>query len=144
MQYSAIYDIMSYMAVFVSHGEEETLAFAQEYAKTLRPGDVVCLQGDMGAGKTVFAKGVARGLGILDEVTSPTYAYVNSYSDRLFHFDCYRVASEAFAESLGFAEYFDMGGICLVEWSENIKGLLPPSVKRVSIKGSGNTREIEY
>ena len=77
-------------------------------------------------------------------MTSPTYAYVNSYQNRLFHFDCYRVESEAFAESLGFAEYFDMGGICLVEWSENIKGLLPKNVKRVIIKGSGSEREIEY
>ena len=132
------------MAVFLSHGEEETLSFAQEYAKTLQSGDVVCLEGEMGAGKTVFAKGVARGLGILDEVTSPTYAYVNSYQNKLFHFDCYRVTSEAFAESLGFSEYFDMGGICLVEWSENIKGLLPENVKRVSITGSGNNREIHY
>ena len=132
------------MAVFISRSEADTLSFAKEYAKTLQAGDVVCLEGDMGAGKTVFAKGVAQGLGIFEEVTSPTYAYVNSYANKLFHFDCYRVESEAFAESLGFSEYFDMGGICLVEWSENIKGLLPQSVKRVTIKGSGNTREIEY
>ena len=132
------------MAVFVSHGEEDTLAFAAEYAKSLQPGDVVCLEGEMGAGKTVFAKGVARGLGISEEVTSPTYAYVNSYQNKLFHFDCYRVESEAFALALGFSEYFDMGGICLVEWSENIKGLLPSTVKRVRISGSGSTREIEY
>ena len=132
------------MAVFVSHSEEDTLSFAQEYAKSLQPGDVVCLQGEMGAGKTVFAKGVARGLGITEEVTSPTYAYVNSYQNKLFHFDCYRVNSEAFAESLGFAEYFNLGGICLVEWSENIKGLLPQNVKRVVITGSGSNREIQY
>ena len=132
------------MAVFVSHSEEDTLSFAQEYAKTLQSGDVVCLEGEMGAGKTVFAKGVARGLGIFEEVTSPTYAYVNSYQNKLFHFDCYRVESEAFALALGFSEYFDMGGICLVEWSENIKGLLPSTVKRVRISGSGSTREIEY
>lgn len=132
------------MAVFVSHGENETLAFAEEYAKTLQAGDVVCLDGDMGAGKTVFAKGVARGLGIQEEVASPTYAYVNSYQNKLFHFDCYRVESEEFAEALGFSEYFDMGGICLVEWSENIKGLLPKGVKRVAITGKGSEREIEY
>ena len=120
------------------------MSFAKEYAKSLAPGDVVCLEGQMGAGKTVFAKGVARGLGILEEVTSPTYAYVNSYSNKLFHFDCYRVESEAFAEALGFSEYFEMGGICLVEWSENIKGLLPSTIKRIKITGSGSTREIEY
>lgn len=132
------------MAVFVSNREEETLAFAEEYAKSLKAGDVVCLEGEMGAGKTVFAKGVARGLGIADEVTSPTYAYVNSYQDKLYHFDCYRVESEEFAEALGFSEYFDLGGICLVEWSENVKGLLPKNCKRVRITGSGNKREIIY
>lgn len=132
------------MAVFVSHDEKETLAFAKEYAKTLRLGDVVCLDGNLGAGKTVFAKGVAKGLGIDEEVTSPTYAYVNAYGNKLYHFDCYRVESEAFAEALGFSEYFDMNGICLVEWSENIKGLLPKTVKRVRITGSGRIREIEY
>lgn len=132
------------MAVFVSESEKATLAFAEEYAKTLKAGDVVLLKGDMGAGKTVFAKGVARGLGILEEVTSPTYAYVNAYGNKLFHFDCYRVESEAFAEALGFSEYFDMGGICLVEWSENIKGLLPKNPKTVKIMGSGSKREIEY
>ena len=132
------------MAVFVSHGEKDTLAFAEQYAKTLCAGDVVCLEGDMGAGKTVFAKGVAKGLGIQEEVTSPTYAYVNAYGNKLFHFDCYRVENEAFAEALGFSEYFDMNGICLVEWSENIKGLLPKTVKRVKITGSGQIREIEY
>ncbi len=132
------------MAVFVSQSEKETIAFAEEYAKTLRAGDVVCLEGEMGAGKTAFAKGVARGLGILEEVTSPTYAYVNSYQNKLFHFDCYRVESEEFAEALGFSEYFELGGICLVEWSENIKGLLPKNVKRVSIKASGDRREIVF
>ena len=132
------------MAVFISHSEEDTLAFAKEYAKSLKAGDVVCLDGEMGAGKTVFAKGVALGLGILDEVTSPTYAYVNSYQNKLFHFDCYRVESEAYAEALGFSEYFEMGGICLIEWSENIKGLLPPKIKRVVISGTGTTREIVY
>lgn len=130
--------------IFVSHSEKETLDFAERYAKALRAGDVVCLDGDMGAGKTVFAKGVARGMGISEEVTSPTYAYVNSYGNRLFHFDCYRVESEEYAEALGFSEYFEMGGVCLVEWSENIKGLLPAAVKRVSIKGTGNEREIVY
>lgn len=134
----------NYNMIFISHSEEETLAFAQEYARTLKAGDVVCLDGEMGAGKTVFAKGVARGLGISEEVTSPTYAYVNSYRDRFFHFDCYRVESEEYAEALGFSEYFEMGGICLVEWSENIRGLLPETVKRVRIAGRGNEREIEY
>ena len=91
----------------------------------------------MGAGKTLIAKGIAKGLGISEEVTSPTYAYINSYEGRLFHFDCYRIQSERQAEELGFADYFDLGGICLVEWSENIAGLLPEQVKRVTIRKRG-------
>ena len=133
------------MAVFISENREQTLAFAVEYAKSLRAGDVVLLDGDMGAGKTVFAKGVAEGLGIEEEVTSPTYAYMNDYDGRLFHYDCYRIESVAQAESLGLADYFDMGGICLIEWSQNIAPLLPRQVKRVRIKKiDENKREIEY
>ena len=99
----------------------------------------------MGAGKTLVAKGIAKGLGIAEEVTSPTYAYVNAYGDRLFHFDCYRVGDEEQAFRLGFADYFEAGGICLVEWSENIAGLLPANCKRVEIVKRGETdREIRF
>ena len=133
------------MSTFISTSREETEKFAQKFAKTLRAGDVVLLDGDMGAGKTVFAKGVAKGLGIEEEVTSPTYAYMNDYDGRLFHYDCYRIESVAQAESLGLADYFDMGGICLIEWSQNIAPLLPKKTKRVTIKKiSENEREITY
>lgn len=133
------------MAVFLSHSEEETAAWAREYARTLRPGDVVLLEGEMGAGKTALAKGIAAGLGILCEVTSPTYAYVNDYGGKLYHFDCYRIPSEQYAESLGLGEYFDMGGVCLVEWGENIRGLLPSRAKKVVIEKRGETlREIGF
>ena len=133
------------MAIFISKSREQTEQFATEYAKTLTPYDVVLLDGDMGAGKTVFAKGVARGLGIEEEVTSPTYAYMNDYDGRLFHYDCYRIESVAQAENLGLADYFEMGGVWLVEWSQNIAPLLPKKVKRVCIrKVSENEREIEY
>ena len=81
------------MKVFVSKSREETEEFAKSYAKTLQAGDVVVLDGEMGAGKTLFTKGVAKGLGIIEEVTSPTYAYMNDYDGRLFHYDCYRVES---------------------------------------------------
>ena len=133
------------MEIFISKSREETFAFAREYAKRLRCGDTVILDGDMGAGKTVFAKGVAEGLGIEEEVTSPTYAYMNDYDGRLFHYDCYRIESVAQAEALGLADYFDMGGICLVEWAQNIAPLLPKKVKRVTIKKlDENSREISY
>ena len=131
------------MSVFISQSREETLAFAESYAKTLRGGDVVLLDGDMGAGKTVFTKGLAKGLGIEEEVTSPTYAYMNDYDGRLFHYDCYRIESVEQAERLGLADYFDMGGICVIEWSQNIAPLLPRKTKRVTInKLSENEREI--
>ena len=133
------------MAVFISKSREDTDKFAQEYAKTLTPGDVVLLDGEMGAGKTVFSKGVAKGLGIEEEVTSPTYAYMNDYDGRLFHYDCYRIESIEQAENLGLADYFDMGGICLIEWAQNIAPLLPPLVKRVRIQKLNETeRRIEY
>jgi tRNA threonylcarbamoyladenosine biosynthesis protein TsaE len=133
------------MAIYISNSREETEAFAENFAKTLSACDVVLLDGDMGAGKTVFAKGVAKGLGIQEEVTSPTYAYMNDYDGRLFHYDCYRIESVEQAENLGLADYFDMGGICLIEWSQNIAPLLPPVCKRVTIKKiNENQREITY
>ncbi|MBQ9117895.1 MAG: tRNA (adenosine(37)-N6)-threonylcarbamoyltransferase complex ATPase subunit type 1 TsaE [Clostridia bacterium] len=133
------------MAKFISTSREETEAFAAEYAKTLRGGDVVLLDGEMGAGKTVFCKGLAKGLGIVEEVTSTTYSYMNDYDGRLFHYDCYRIESVVQAENLGLADYFDMGGICVVEWSQNIAPLLPDGCKRVAIKKLSETeREIDY
>ena len=133
------------MEIFISKSREETEAFAKEYAKTLVGGDVVLLDGEMGAGKTVFAKGVAKGLGVEEEVTRPTYAYMNVYDGRLFHYDCYRIETPEQAERLGLADYFDMGGVCLIEWSQNIAPLLPAEVKRVKIiKLSENERKIEY
>ncbi len=121
------------------------MIWAEKYAATLKAGDTVLLGGNMGAGKTVLAKGIARGLGIRDEITSPTYAYVNCYEGRLFHFDCYRVVNERHAFELGLSDYFGAGGICLVEWSENIAGLLPEHCKRVNISGTGEeAREIVF
>ncbi len=133
------------MAIFKSYSRKETEVFAESFAKTLRAGDVLLLDGDMGAGKTVFSKGIAKGLGIEEEVTSPTYAYMNDYDGRLFHYDCYRIESVEQAENLGLADYFDMGGVCLIEWAQNIAPLLPKKVKRVIIRKIGeNEREIEY
>lgn len=133
------------MAVFLSSSEEETYNWAVSYAKTLASGDTVLLNGEMGAGKTLIAKGIAKGLGIACEVTSPTYAYINDYEGRLFHFDCYRIEDEEHALSLGFADYFELGGICLVEWSQNIASLLPERRKEITIVKRGeNAREITF
>ena len=130
------------MAVFLSHSPEETRAWAEQYAGTLSAGDVVLLEGEMGAGKTVVAQGIARGLGVKEDVLSPTYAYVNSYGP-MFHFDCYRIENERQAMELGLYDYFDAGKICLVEWSENIRGLLPDGCTVVTVKKVSETaREI--
>lgn len=131
--------------VFYSDSAFKTAEWAREYAKTLRAGDVVLLEGEMGAGKTVVAQGIARGLGVTEPVTSPTYAYVNAYRGGLYHFDCYRIGSVRQAYELGLADYFEAGGICLVEWSQNIAELLPEGCKRVEIcKRGENEREIRY
>ncbi len=133
------------MAVFISRAAQDTISFAQEFAKTLKGGDVVLLHGEMGAGKTVFAKGVALGLGITDEILSPTYAYMNDYDGKLYHYDCYRLRSGEHAESLGLCDYFYADGVCLIEWSQNIADVLPANCKQVTIrKIDENVREIRY
>lgn len=133
------------MAVFISDSAQKTIEFAIRFAKTLKGGDVVLLNGEMGAGKTVFAKGVAKGLGIEDEILSPTYAYMNDYYGKLYHFDCYRLTDGGQAESLGLTDYFYADGVCLVEWAENIVSVLPEKTKKVNIiKLSDGKRRIEY
>lgn len=131
--------------VKITKSREETIKFAEEYGKTLRGGDVLLLDGEMGAGKTVFTKGVALALGINAEITSPTYAYLNDYDGKLYHYDCYRLSSGEDAEALGLTEYFYGNGVCVVEWSENIADVLPDNCKRVKIeKIDLNTRKITY
>lgn len=131
------------MVKFLSESVEDTINFARQYARTLNKGDVVLLEGELGAGKTVFAKGVALGLGITDEVLSPTYAYMNDYSGVLYHYDCYRLSGGEAATALGLCDYFGGDGICLIEWAENIKDVLPEGCKKVIIKAiSDKKREI--
>ena len=129
----------------ITKSYEETVKVAKDFAKTLKGGDVVVLDGEMGAGKTVFAKGVALALGITDEITSPTYAYMNDYDGILYHYDCYRLSSGEDAEGLGLTDYFYADGICIIEWSENIKDVLPKNCIEVKIEKIGeNRRRIEF
>lgn len=128
--------------IYVSNSPEETLKIACDYAKTLVKNDVVILDGEMGAGKTVFAKGVAKGLGIKDNVVSPTYAYMNDYDGVLYHYDCYRLTSGRQAVNLGLVDYFDAGGVCLIEWASNIAEVLPENYKTVQIRVDGDKRII--
>ena len=131
--------------VVLTHSPEETEALGERLAEHLRPGDVVAYFGDLGAGKTAFTRGLARGLGIAEPVTSPTYTLVNEYlSGRmpLFHFDMYRLGSSDELFDIGWEDYLARGGVCAVEWSENVADALTGAIS-VSIRRLGDTdREI--
>ena len=134
-------------AEFVSNSEQETRDFAKQIAAKLRAGDVVLFNGDMGAGKTAFTRGLAEYLGADGEVSSPTFALVHEYYGRipLFHFDLYRISGFDDLYAVGFFDYLDRGGILAVEWSENVPNLENEleNVVRVSIeKLSENGRRI--
>ena len=113
------------MKEFITNSVEETLAAAAEVAAKLSAGDIILYEGDMGAGKTHFTKGIAKFLNVDDEVTSPTFALVNEYSGDLplFHFDLYRIDSYDDLYAIGFFDYLDRDGIITAEWSENIAEL---------------------
>ena len=119
--------------------------WAPRLAACLKPGDVVAYFGDLGAGKTAFTRGLARGLGIHQPVTSPTYTLVNEYLDGkmpLFHFDMYRLSSSDDLFDIGWEDYLTRGGVCAVEWSENVADALEGAIL-VSIRRTGDTdREI--
>ena len=118
-----------------THSPEETEAVGRKLAAQLQPGDVLAYYGDLGAGKTAFTRGLAAGLGVTEQVTSPTYTIVNEYGGplRLCHFDMYRISNEDDLLSIGFYDYLDRPGICLVEWSENIPYALPDDYVRVAL-----------
>lgn len=129
----------------ISRSPAETERIAEDFAKQLRPGDVIAFEGGLGAGKTAFTRGLARGLGIRCDVSSPTFALVNEYRGErtLYHFDMYRVESLEDLYSTGFFDYLDGEAFLAIEWSENIYGALPEGVITVSIVPTGEeTREI--
>ena len=120
----------------ISHSPEDTERAGADFAQTLRPGDVVTLDGDLGAGKTAFARGVLRGLGYTGRVTSPTFAIANEYrapGGAVVHFDLYRILGEEALFELGFEEYLDGERILLIEWSEHAGALLPAKHRAVRL-----------
>ena len=124
------------MMQLTTHSADETQALGQKLASRLAPGDVIAYFGDLGAGKTAFTRGLAQGLGITDPVTSPTYTIVNEYlSGRipLFHFDMYRLSSSDELFDIGWEDYLSRGGVCAVEWSENVEDALQDAI-RVTIE----------
>ena len=123
------------MMNFLSHNEQETEQIGESLACRLRAGDVIAYAGGLGAGKTAFTRGLARGLGFRGRVTSPTFTIVNEYEGTLplFHFDMYRLGDEDDLFDIGWEDYLNRGGVCAVEWSERVGGALPPETLRVTI-----------
>lgn len=119
----------------ITHSVEETLAWAESLAQRLSPGDVVCLSGELGAGKSVIARGLGRGLGVTEEIVSPTFNYVLEYAGRIpyFHADLYRLQGEQDFVALGLEEYFERDGVFVIEWPERIAELLPDNCYRVHL-----------
>ena len=116
---------------FITNSPEQTEQVGAALGKVLTAGTVLAYEGDLGAGKTAFTRGLARGLGATDMVTSPTYTIVNEYlSGRLplFHFDMYRLASADNLWDIGWDDYLDRGGVCAVEWSENVKEAMDDAI----------------
>ena len=108
----------------ITRSPEQTEALGFALGQRLSPGDIIAYKGDLGAGKTAFTRGLAKGLGCTEQVTSPTYTIVNEYlSGRLplFHFDMYRLASSEDLWGIGWDDYLDRNGVCAVEWSENVE-----------------------
>lgn len=130
---------------FTSNTPEETIAMGKKFAATLGEGDVVCLEGDLGAGKTHFVKGMAEAYGIdREEVSSPTFTLINEYygEKTLYHFDCYRMESPREAIEIGLEEYLYDDGISVIEWPERIASLIPPDAIWVAIEEiDRNTRK---
>ena len=121
--------------------ENETFEAGKRTALKAKPGEIYCLDGDLGAGKTVFAKGFAEGLGIKEPVTSPTFTIIKEYPEGrlpLYHFDVYRIGDPSEMEAIGYEEYFFGEGVCLVEWSELIEELILESAVHITIE-----RELE-
>ncbi len=132
------------MLKITTNSPEETFEFGKRLAKDLRSGDVICLQGDLGAGKTSLAKGICRGLGVVDQITSPTYKIVNEYRGRMkvVHMDLYRIKNEEQLHDIGFNDYIYGDGVKIIEWPDKSGTLMPDNYLDINLSGQGNTREI--
>ena len=127
---------------FITQSPEQTEALGFALGQRLSPGDIIAYKGDLGAGKTAFTRGLAKGLGCTEQVTSPTYTIVNEYlSGRLplFHFDMYRLSSSEDLWGIGWDDYLDRNGVCAVEWSENVEDAMENALW-VTIESLGGDR----
>ena len=132
------------MAEFITKSVSETENIAEQLGKIVAKNAVIAMFGDLGAGKTAFTRGFARGMGIDCDVSSPTFALVNEYRGKdcnLYHFDMYRISGWDDLYSTGYFDYLDAGGCLIIEWSENIEAVLPENCIRVSITKTENFTE---
>ena len=139
--YNEYGDIMDYK--FTSHSEEETLELAQNFESEKFPNMVICLNGELGSGKTLFVKGVAQALGITESITSPTFTIVKEYLDGempLYHFDVYRLDGNT--EGVGIEEYFEKNGVVIIEWADTIKNILPQERLDIKFKVVGENKRV--
>ncbi len=125
----------------ISHSEAETEQAGADFGRRVADGTVVAMYGDLGAGKTAFVRGMARGMGITARVNSPTFTIVNEYTGEreLFHFDMYRLASADELFDIGWEDYLSRNGVCVVEWSENVSEAFDGSEIRVEISKLSDT-----
>lgn len=134
------------MLTYKVRSVEETQQLAQSFGALVQPGDVLTLTGDLGAGKTTFTQGLARGLGIDEPVSSPTFTIIKEYDSGripLYHMDIYRLGEQAAAEDLGYDDYFYGEGVSVVEWADFLDDLLPEDLIRLTIiKGDGDERTL--
>ena len=116
--------------------QKETEEFGFEMGQNAKAGEIYCLSGDLGVGKTVFTKGFAKGIGIDEHITSPTFTLINEYEGRLplYHFDVYRVADPEEMDYIGADEYFFGNGVCLIEWAELIEEIIPENARWIKIE----------
>ncbi len=134
------------MQVKETFSEKETYELAKNLAMNMKEPKVVCLNGDLGVGKTVFAKGFAKGLGIDEDITSPTFTIVQSYKGidmNLHHFDVYRISDISEMDEIGYEEYFFDNAICLIEWSKLIEEIIPSDAIEVLIE-KDITKGVDY
>lgn len=124
------------MICYETQSEKETFEIGYQLAVQSKPGDIYCLLGDLGVGKTVFSKGFATGLGITEPITSPTFTIVQVYEGEkpLYHFDMYRIEDEDELEMIGYEDYFYGKGVCLVEWANNVEDVIPKDAKWIIIE----------
>ena len=128
---------------FKTDSAEQTEKFGEALSKYLEAGSVIALDGDLGAGKTCLTRGIARGIGSITPVASPTFTIVNEYEGgrlMLYHFDTYRLSGEDDFYASGLDEYFQKNGCCIIEWSEVIDGALPSETVKMKISGNGDER----